>query len=77
MWASKFIQKQFTVARKQLVKPLWLATKSGFSSRHIGPVQTSRTRSAKNKPNQTANPTTSSTMYLGGSSSVGMHKRKM
>ncbi|KAK4406461.1 hypothetical protein Sango_0652600 [Sesamum angolense] len=33
--------------------------------------------SSKNKTNRAANPTASSTVYHGGSSSIGMHKRKL
>ncbi|KAL0444624.1 UNVERIFIED_CONTAM: hypothetical protein Slati_2185100 [Sesamum latifolium] len=78
MWVSKYIRKKFAVARRGLVKPLWLANEViWLQFQAYWASANFQEESVKNKVNWAAKPATSSTVYRGGSSSVGMHKRKM
>ncbi|KAL0451728.1 UNVERIFIED_CONTAM: hypothetical protein Slati_1150900 [Sesamum latifolium] len=50
---------------------VWLQLQAFWASEDFRQV------SSKNKANRPVNPATSSTVYRGGSSSIGMHKRKL
>ncbi|KAL0434226.1 UNVERIFIED_CONTAM: hypothetical protein Slati_2756900 [Sesamum latifolium] len=56
--------------------PLWLDNEIWLQLQAYWANQDFQQESSKNKANLAANPTASSTVYRGGSSSVGMHKRK-
>ncbi|KAL0355504.1 UNVERIFIED_CONTAM: hypothetical protein Sradi_3997300 [Sesamum radiatum] len=77
MFAGKYIRKTFACARSSLVKPLWLANEIWLQLQAYWASKGFQQESSKNKVNRAANLTASSTVYRGGSSSVGMHKRKM
>ncbi|KAL0434255.1 UNVERIFIED_CONTAM: hypothetical protein Slati_2759800 [Sesamum latifolium] len=77
MSAEKYIRKTFFIARSSLVKPLWLANEIWLQLQTYWASEGFLQESSKNKTNRAANPTASSTLYRGGSSSVGMHKRKL
>ncbi|KAL0395509.1 UNVERIFIED_CONTAM: hypothetical protein Slati_4517100 [Sesamum latifolium] len=77
IFASKYIRKTFAVARSTLVKPLWLANEIWLQLQAYWASEGFQQESSKNKANWAANPTASSTVYRGGSSSVNMHKWKL
>ncbi|KAL0386565.1 UNVERIFIED_CONTAM: hypothetical protein Slati_4594200 [Sesamum latifolium] len=77
MFAGKYIRKTFSLARSSLVMPLWLANEICLQLQAYWASEGFQQESSKNKANRAANPTASSTMYRGESSSVGMHKRKL
>ncbi|KAL0455893.1 UNVERIFIED_CONTAM: hypothetical protein Slati_0928500 [Sesamum latifolium] len=77
MYAGKYIQKTFACAQSTLVKPLWLANEIWLQLQAYWASEGFQKESSKNKANRAANPTASSTVYREGSSSVGMHKRKL
>ncbi|KAL0454944.1 UNVERIFIED_CONTAM: hypothetical protein Slati_0833600 [Sesamum latifolium] len=77
MWVGKYIRKTFSCARSSLVRPLWLANEVWLQLQALWASEDFQQESSKNKVNWAANPTASSTVYRGGSSSVGMHKRKL
>ncbi|KAL0446161.1 UNVERIFIED_CONTAM: hypothetical protein Slati_1744000 [Sesamum latifolium] len=77
MMRGKYIRKSFSCARSSLVRPLWLANEVWLQLQAFWASEDFRQESSKNKANRTANPTASSTVYRGGSSFVGMHKRKL
>ncbi|KAL0439132.1 UNVERIFIED_CONTAM: hypothetical protein Slati_2396200 [Sesamum latifolium] len=77
MFAENYIRKTFSIARSSLVKTLWLVNEIWLQLQVYWASEGFQQESSKNKANRAAKPTTSSTVYRGGSSSVGMHKRKL
>ncbi|KAL0406278.1 UNVERIFIED_CONTAM: hypothetical protein Slati_3941700 [Sesamum latifolium] len=77
MFVGKYIRKTFSVTWSNLVKPLWLANDIWLQLQAYWASEGFQQESSKNKANREANPTASSTVYRGGSSSVGVHKRKL
>ncbi|KAL0433280.1 UNVERIFIED_CONTAM: hypothetical protein Slati_2662300 [Sesamum latifolium] len=74
---GKFLQKRFADARNQLTRPLWLAEEIWRQLLEFWESPEFRTQSIKNKVNWAANPKAAATVYHGGSTFVGAHKRKM
>ncbi|KAL0427181.1 UNVERIFIED_CONTAM: hypothetical protein Slati_2892900 [Sesamum latifolium] len=77
MFSGKYIRKTFAFARSSLVKPLWLANEIWLQLQAYWASEGFQQESSKNKANRAVNPTASSIVYRGGSSSVCMHKRKL
>ncbi|KAL0406612.1 UNVERIFIED_CONTAM: hypothetical protein Slati_3975100 [Sesamum latifolium] len=77
MWAGKYIWKTLSYVRSSLVRPLWLANEVWLQLQAFWASEDFQHESSKNKANRVANPTASSAVYHGGSSSIGMHKRKL
>ncbi|KAL2230596.1 UNVERIFIED_CONTAM: hypothetical protein Sindi_1654000 [Sesamum indicum] len=76
MWVGKYIWNKFAIARTSLVKPHWLANDVWLQLQAYCASADSQGECAKNNANRTVNP---DVLYCvpRGSSSVGMHKRKM
>ncbi|KAL0402232.1 UNVERIFIED_CONTAM: hypothetical protein Slati_4253100 [Sesamum latifolium] len=74
---GKYIRKTFSCARSSLVRLLWLVNKVWIQLQAFWAREDFQQESSKNKANRAVNPTASSTVYRGGSSSLGMHKRKL
>ncbi|KAL0379197.1 UNVERIFIED_CONTAM: hypothetical protein Sradi_3225200 [Sesamum radiatum] len=77
MFAGKYMRRNFSAARKSLTRPLWLANEIWRQLQEYWASPKFQKEAAKNKTNQAANSTSATTVYRGGSSSVGMHKRKL
>ncbi|KAL0293671.1 UNVERIFIED_CONTAM: hypothetical protein Sangu_3233300, partial [Sesamum angustifolium] len=69
--------KRLADARNELARPLWLAEEIWPQLLEFWASLEFQAQSAKNKINHVANPEASATVYCGGSSSVGVHKRKL
>ncbi|KAK4393811.1 hypothetical protein Sango_1851900 [Sesamum angolense] len=77
MFAGKYMRRKFSAARKSLTRPLWLANEIWRQLQEYWASPKFLKEAAKNKANQATNATSATTVYRGGSSSVGMHKRKL
>ncbi|KAL0433374.1 UNVERIFIED_CONTAM: hypothetical protein Slati_2671700 [Sesamum latifolium] len=77
MMRGKYIRKTFSCTRSSLVRPLWLANEVWIQLQAFWASEDFQQESSKNKANRAVNPIASSTVYRGGSSSVGIHKRKL
>ncbi|KAK4388357.1 hypothetical protein Sango_2442300 [Sesamum angolense] len=76
-YATSWLSKTFTEGRVAGTQPNWLGDGIWHDLQAYWNSDEFKAKSAKNKVNRVANPVAASTVYHGGSSSVGMHKRKL
>ncbi|KAL0333950.1 UNVERIFIED_CONTAM: hypothetical protein Sangu_1551200 [Sesamum angustifolium] len=76
-YATSWLSKTFAEARVAGTQPNWLGDGIWHDLQAYWNSDEFKAKSAKNKVNRVANPVAASTVYRGGSSSVGMHKRKL
>ncbi|KAL0348094.1 UNVERIFIED_CONTAM: hypothetical protein Sangu_1037200 [Sesamum angustifolium] len=76
-YATSWLSKTFAEARVAGTQPNWLGDGIWHDLQAYWNSDEFKAKSAKNKVNRVANPVAASTVYCGGSSSVGMHKRKL
>ncbi|KAL0423235.1 UNVERIFIED_CONTAM: hypothetical protein Sradi_0858300 [Sesamum radiatum] len=76
-YATSWLSKTFVEARVAGTQPNWLGDDIWHELQAYWDTNEFKAKSAKNKVNRVANLVTASTVYRGGSSSVGMHKRKL
>ncbi|KAL0387814.1 UNVERIFIED_CONTAM: hypothetical protein Sradi_2663200 [Sesamum radiatum] len=76
-YATSWLSKTFAEARVAGTQPNWLGHDIWHDLQAYWNNDEFKAKSAKNKVNRVANPLAASTVYRGGSSSVGMHKRKL
>ncbi|KAL0361199.1 UNVERIFIED_CONTAM: hypothetical protein Sradi_3804400 [Sesamum radiatum] len=77
MFVRKYIRKTFSIVPSSLVRSLWLANEIWLQLRAYWASEGFQQESSKNKANRAANLTASSIVYRMGSSSIGIHKRKL
>ncbi|KAK4394435.1 hypothetical protein Sango_1597800 [Sesamum angolense] len=76
-YATSWLSKTFAEARVAGTQPNWLGDGIWHDLQAYWNSDEFKAKSAKNKVNRVANPVAASTVYRGGSSSVGMHNRKL
>ncbi|KAL0434398.1 UNVERIFIED_CONTAM: hypothetical protein Slati_2774100 [Sesamum latifolium] len=76
-YASKWLRKKFNYARKENKQPKWMADDDWAGLLEYWATYEFRKKSTQNKANRLANPVAVNTIYCGGSSSMGEHKRKL
>ncbi|KAL0426876.1 UNVERIFIED_CONTAM: hypothetical protein Slati_2862400 [Sesamum latifolium] len=76
-YATTWLSKIFSEAREAGTQPNWLGDGIWHELQAYWNSDEFKVKSTKNKANRVANPAAASSVYRGGSSSVGMHKRKL
>ncbi|KAL0445458.1 UNVERIFIED_CONTAM: hypothetical protein Slati_2268500 [Sesamum latifolium] len=76
-YATSWLSKIFSETKVAGTQPNWLCDDIWRELQAYWDCNEFKAKSAKNKANRVANPTAASTVYRGGSSSVGIHKRKL
>ncbi|KAL0356154.1 UNVERIFIED_CONTAM: hypothetical protein Sradi_4062300 [Sesamum radiatum] len=76
-YATTWLSKTFSEAREAGTQPNWLGDGIWHELQAYWNSDEFKVKSIKNKANRVANPAAASSVYRGGSSSVGMHKRKL
>ncbi|KAL0367886.1 UNVERIFIED_CONTAM: hypothetical protein Scaly_1007500 [Sesamum calycinum] len=75
--AGKWLSKKFNEARTTNKQSIWIANDVWASLLEYWGTNEFKKKSTQNKANRLANPTIANTIYRGGSSSMGEHKRKL
>ncbi|KAL0430418.1 UNVERIFIED_CONTAM: hypothetical protein Sradi_0667800 [Sesamum radiatum] len=75
--AGKWLSKKFNEVRTMNKQPIWIANDVWASLQEYWGTDEFKKKSMQNKANRLANPAIANTVYRGGSSSMGEHKRKL
>ncbi|KAL0400229.1 UNVERIFIED_CONTAM: hypothetical protein Sradi_2366200 [Sesamum radiatum] len=77
LFAGKWLSKKFNEARTRNKQPIWIANNIWASLLEYWGTDEFKKKSTQNTTNRLANPAITNTIYRGGSSSMGKHKRKL
>ncbi|KAL0416716.1 UNVERIFIED_CONTAM: hypothetical protein Slati_3503500 [Sesamum latifolium] len=76
-YATTWLSKTFSEAKEAGIQPNWLGNDIWHQLQAYWNSDEFKVKSTKNKANRVAKPAAANNVYRGGSSSVGMHKRKL